>query len=253
MSEQHSEKTEQPTSRRIEKSREEGQIARSRELATVAVFMAVLVVGALSGKDMVLQSLEAFRELLKINPAILTLRANPMAIIMDRSMDAFAAVMPLFMGLAFFAVLFGVAQTRGNVGPQSGSDEVGEDRPVQGIQKHLPEYRNHRQHRYQRPENHRHWVDRLCGVHVSGPGGSLLELRIAHRRGVQPVLRPWGNPVLRHLGHDLHRCGGLRLPILPPEQTDDDDPIRKSRTKTRSRKAIRISRDASGPKCGKSV
>ncbi len=133
MSEQHSEKTEQPTSRRLEKARREGQVARSREVATLAAFLAVLIIGALSGKSMVLEALEAFKELLKINPAILQAKANPVGIIMDKSMDVFGAIMPLLLGLAFFAILFGVLQTRGNIAPKAVEAKWEKIDPIKGF------------------------------------------------------------------------------------------------------------------------
>ena len=49
MSESSEEKTEEPTSRRLQKAREEGQVARSQELPAAAVTIAALAMILITG------------------------------------------------------------------------------------------------------------------------------------------------------------------------------------------------------------
>ncbi len=60
MSESSEEKTEEPTSRRLQKAREEGQVARSQELPAAAVTIAALAMILITGNMLISKIAEAF-------------------------------------------------------------------------------------------------------------------------------------------------------------------------------------------------
>ena len=63
MSEQDSteEKTEEPTAKRLEKAREDGQVARSQELSVAAMMIGIAIFMYLFGSTLIFQLSEVFK------------------------------------------------------------------------------------------------------------------------------------------------------------------------------------------------
>lgn len=129
----HEEKTEQATPRRRQKAREEGQVARSREIISMASMAGIIVFFYFAGHGF-LMNLSA------LTGNLLGLRYghDPMTVIRATASESIWIMMP-FLGSAFvFAILAGSAQ--GGLLFKPLNLEIGRLNPLQGIRRIFSRY-----------------------------------------------------------------------------------------------------------------
>ncbi len=97
------EKTEEPTGKRLDKAREEGQIPRSKELTTTALLMASALTLLLLGKSMSDQLQAMIKKNFSVSREDIFEYWTPVKYLGQSFQDAFWTVLPLFAVL-FFAV-----------------------------------------------------------------------------------------------------------------------------------------------------
>lgn len=102
------EKTEEATPRRLEKAREEGQVARSQELTTFALLMVAGAALWLLGSSFITNLMEILKRGLQIQPEALLDSASLPARLFQHAIDSLIASAPLF---AVFVVVAAIAPT----------------------------------------------------------------------------------------------------------------------------------------------
>ena len=108
-----SEKTEQPTERRLREARKQGQVAVSRDLTTAAVFVGLCLVLWFGAKS-VHERLNAIIDQAVRAPAAADAESSAwMAAVQSIVVDAGWAIAPLLLGAVVIAVLVGAVQTGG--------------------------------------------------------------------------------------------------------------------------------------------
>ena len=102
---EHEERTEQATPRRRQKAKEKGQVARSRELTSMAATGGIILMFYFSGNSFIKNISELTRKLLELQYG-----RNPVVAMRFAAAEMFWILMP-FLGIAFtFALLAGVLQ-----------------------------------------------------------------------------------------------------------------------------------------------
>ena len=108
-----SEKTEQPTARRLREARKQGQVAVSKDLTTTAVFVGLYLV-LWFGAKFIHEHLNAIVERAVRAPEAAGAESSAwMADVQSIVSDAAWAIAPLLLGVVAIAVLIGAMQTRG--------------------------------------------------------------------------------------------------------------------------------------------
>lgn len=98
------EKTESPTQHKIDKAREKGQIARSRELTSVLMIIAGLSAFLILGKDLALDIANIFRISLNFDASVILdthQLLNSVVYIVELTINA---MLPIFLTLVIFAI-----------------------------------------------------------------------------------------------------------------------------------------------------
>ncbi|MCZ7587089.1 MAG: flagellar biosynthesis protein FlhB [Deltaproteobacteria bacterium] len=110
MADHDQEKTEQPTSRKLEKAREEGQVAQSQEIPTAMVLAASLAVFVYAGGWMGLRLQDLLRRCFR-DVASTDLRAETLlGTMIPFLQDAVIAILPLILAVLVFGTLAYVGQ-----------------------------------------------------------------------------------------------------------------------------------------------
>ncbi len=104
MSESSEEKTEEPTSRRLQKAREEGQVARSQELPAAAVTIAALAMILITGNMLVSKLAEAFSSGFNFDRKLVHSSNLLPAIFAQELLDSFLLIAPLLLLTAAVAI-----------------------------------------------------------------------------------------------------------------------------------------------------
>jgi flagellar biosynthesis protein FlhB len=103
--ESSSEKTEEPTSRRLEKAREEGQIARSPDLSTAVVMVTATLIFTFAGHWMFLKMGQLFVSQLQFDRKILD-KSELLPVHLAQSLfDGYMVIFPFMIALAVLAIL----------------------------------------------------------------------------------------------------------------------------------------------------
>lgn len=98
-------KTEEPTSKRLQKAREEGQIARSQELTIAATVICVVAYIFLFGKSLIKDVSDSFASGFIFDVGILV---DPMRVgtrLVDAMINAFTAITPILILTAMVAII----------------------------------------------------------------------------------------------------------------------------------------------------
>ncbi len=103
------ERTEQATPKRLQEARERGDVARSRELATVSVLLTAAGGLALLGPRLLADLLELARHDLALSPAVFQAELPLFEYLRTAFLDALWALLPLFAVVGIAAVLGSVA------------------------------------------------------------------------------------------------------------------------------------------------
>ena len=104
MSESSEAKTEEPTSRRLQKAREEGQVARSQELPAAAVTIAALAMILITGNMLVSKLAEAFSSGFNFDRKLVHSSNLLPAIFAQELLDSFLLIAPLLLLTAAVAI-----------------------------------------------------------------------------------------------------------------------------------------------------
>ncbi|CAM8628778.1 FlhB Flagellar biosynthesis pathway, component FlhB [Oxalobacteraceae bacterium] len=104
MSESSEEKTEEPTSRRLQKAREEGQVARSPELPAAAVTIAALAMILITGNMLISKLAEAFSSGFNFDRKLVHSSNLLPAIFAHELLDSFLLIAPLLLLTAAVAI-----------------------------------------------------------------------------------------------------------------------------------------------------
>jgi flagellar biosynthetic protein FlhB len=104
MSESSEEKTEEPTSRRLQKAREEGQVARSQELPAAAVTIAALAMILITGNMLVSKIAEAFSSGFNFDRKLVQSSNLLPAIFGQGLLDGYLLIAPLLLLTAAVAI-----------------------------------------------------------------------------------------------------------------------------------------------------
>ena len=104
MSESSEEKTEEPTSRRLQKAREEGQVARSPELPAAAVTIAALAMILITGNMLISKLAEAFSSGFNFDRKLVHSWNLLPAIFAHDLLDSFLLIAPLLLLTAAVAI-----------------------------------------------------------------------------------------------------------------------------------------------------
>jgi flagellar biosynthetic protein FlhB len=129
------EKTEQPTARRRSKAREEGQVAKGRELSGVVVLMTGLLMFYFAGRD-ILDRIRTFWGQAFMNIAHEDLTTDGSMLIMVSCVETIARiVLPIMIAVFFGAVVANVVQVGFNVSWKSITPDLKKLDPIQGVKK----------------------------------------------------------------------------------------------------------------------
>ena len=104
MSESSEEKTEEPTSRRLQKAREEGQVARSQELPAAAVTIAALGMMLITGNLLISKLAEAFSSGFNFDRKLVHSSNLLPAIFGQELLESFLLIAPLLLLTAAVAI-----------------------------------------------------------------------------------------------------------------------------------------------------
>ena len=104
MSESSEEKTEEPTSRRLQKAREEGQVARSPDLPAAAVTIAALAMILITGTMLISKLAEAFSSGFNFDRKLVHSSNLLPAIFAHELLDSFLLIAPLLLLTAAVAI-----------------------------------------------------------------------------------------------------------------------------------------------------
>jgi flagellar biosynthetic protein FlhB len=105
MADDSSERTEEPTEQRLRKAREEGQVARSVELATAAILVAATVFFSLSGSYLFHRLGALFINQLQFDRKVMDKAELLPAIFFQSIIDGFVMILPIMVLLAVVALL----------------------------------------------------------------------------------------------------------------------------------------------------
>lgn len=104
MSESSEEKTEEPTSRRLQKAREDGQVARSQELPAAAVTIAALSMMLITGNMLITKLAEAFSSGFNFDRKLVHSSNLLPAIFGHELLEGYLLIAPLMLVLAAVAI-----------------------------------------------------------------------------------------------------------------------------------------------------
>lgn len=129
------EKTEQPTPKRREEAREKGEVAKSRELPSVAVLLTAIVILALSGSHLFTQIQKIMRGALSL-PLMGDLSLTDfMAFAQEMMMLFILSMIPLFSGIVIAALLSNIVQVGFMLSPELIKPKLSKLDPMKGVQR----------------------------------------------------------------------------------------------------------------------
>jgi len=129
------ERTEEPTSRRLEKAREEGQVARSQELPTAAVVIASLSFFLLFGGWMLQEIIALFRSGFVLDPRTLDTPQLMMTQFARFTFDGFVILIPIFILTMIVGVVSNIALGGFNFSWKALAPKASKINPIEGIKK----------------------------------------------------------------------------------------------------------------------
>lgn len=113
------EKSEQPSGKRLEDAREEGNVAKSTELNSVAVIVAALIVFKMFS-GFFGRTLGGYLRFMYSQSSLFHLTSNSLTVILAKSMQTFALVVgPIILGALFLAIVSNVGQVGFMISPKA--------------------------------------------------------------------------------------------------------------------------------------
>lgn len=130
-----SEKTEQPTERRLEKARQEGQVAQSQELPAVAAVVVLTLILTLTAPDLLRWFMVQVERGLSDSPGIFVDKESFVAYFNSKIGSAILAILPLLGALFIAGILSCVVVSGLNVSFKALEPKLSEIDPVKGFGK----------------------------------------------------------------------------------------------------------------------
>lgn len=127
------EKTEQPTGRRIEQAREEGQVPHSRELGSFLVLMVAAAAFWLLGGWLAERAMMIMAKGLTMEPAMLKQPELALMRLYDLSMDALISFSPLVLALIIASLIPSFVLNSWVFSPKALAPNLGKLNPISGI------------------------------------------------------------------------------------------------------------------------
>ena len=135
MAENDQEKTEQASQKRIEESREKGQVAKSRELSSVAILIACLIYFWFGAPAMVKDLLGMMRKIFSA-AGTMTLSVNTIQpFMMGVLYDMFLVVMPVMLVVTLAALISNLLQTGFLASPEALAPKFSKIDPFKGLKR----------------------------------------------------------------------------------------------------------------------
>ena len=128
-----SEKTEQATPKRRREARRQGQVPRSRELSTAVVVGAGAMLLSTSGAHIAGEALAFMRDMLTIDPAVLTEPARMPGLLGTAFMRLALLLLPVFAATLFAALVAPMLIGGWNFSPQAIQPDLGRMNPIKGL------------------------------------------------------------------------------------------------------------------------
>lgn len=129
------EKTEKPTPKRREEAREKGEVAKSRELPSVAVLLTAMVILALSGSHLYAQIQKIMRGALSLPLTGDLSLTDFMAFAQEMMMLFILSMIPLFSGIVIAALLSNIVQVGFMLSPELIKPKLSKLDPMKGVQR----------------------------------------------------------------------------------------------------------------------
>ena len=129
------ERTEEPTARRLEKAREEGQIARSTELPGAAVVVGSMAYLLLSGQWTFDKLGSLFKSGFNLDPRVLDNPYLLLGIFAQFIFDAFLIFLPVFILTLILALLASSATGGFNFAWQGAAPKLSKINPLSGLKR----------------------------------------------------------------------------------------------------------------------
>lgn len=124
-------KTEEPTQRRIEKAREEGNIAQSKEFNMAISFLTVTALLYFIGNSMAKDITKVFYDYFDLNTEIID--SNLISYGMNIHISLYIKVAILFIGGALISLMLGLIQTRFLIAPKAVKFDLSKINPIKGF------------------------------------------------------------------------------------------------------------------------
>jgi len=124
-------KTEEPTQRRIEKAREEGNIAQSKEFNMAISFLTVTALLYFIGNSMAKDITKVFYDYFDLNTEIID--SNLISYGMNIHVSLYLKVAILFIGGALISLMLGLIQTRFLIAPKAVKFDLSKINPIKGF------------------------------------------------------------------------------------------------------------------------
>lgn len=129
------EKTEQPTPKRLEKAREEGQVAQSQELPAVVSIVILTAVLALSAPGLLKWFMTQIQHSLFVDPDVFTDHRHFIRHFNTKIGAALVVMLPLLASLFIGSILSCIVVSGLNFSPQSLKPKLSELDPIKGFEK----------------------------------------------------------------------------------------------------------------------
>lgn len=124
-------KTEEPTQRRIDKAREEGNVAQSKEFNMAISFLAVTALLYFIGGGLVNDVVKVFYDYFDLNTEIID--QNLITFGMTKHSGLYFKVAILFLGGALVSLMLGLIQTRFLFAPKAVKFDISKINPIKGF------------------------------------------------------------------------------------------------------------------------
>jgi flagellar biosynthetic protein FlhB len=130
-----SERTEQPTPRKLEKARKKGQVPESEELASIAALLALVAAMVLAGPSMLQWSITQVTQGLSCATSAFTDNKSFIDFIEGKTIDLLFIVCPILAALFAGSALGSIAVSGLNFAPEAISLKFDQINPVRGFEK----------------------------------------------------------------------------------------------------------------------
>lgn len=128
-------KTEEPTLTRLKKAREEGNVAKSAELSSVILLLAILLLVLFFGASMFVQVQSLFARMFAQSELVVTDNDYVLSALNDALFSGMTILMPFILGLLIVALLANVLQTGFVIAPKALEPKPGRMNPAKGLKK----------------------------------------------------------------------------------------------------------------------